>query len=75
MVNTLLKEGDYNVINVDWTGGSGASLIDYAQATANTRVVGLELANFISYLKNNVDLILQDIHIMGFSLGSHIAGE
>jgi pancreatic triacylglycerol lipase len=44
----LLKHSDWNVIVVDWAGGS---LPLYTQATANTRLVGLELAYFINYLK------------------------
>jgi len=39
--------GDYNVFAVDWGGGS---LPLYTQATANTRVVGLEVAHFIAFL-------------------------
>lgn len=37
----LLTHGDYNVIVVDWGGGSA---LPYSQATANTRLVGLEIA-------------------------------
>ena len=48
MRNELLKHGDYNVIIVDWAGGS---LPLYTQATANTRLVGLEIANLIKHLQ------------------------
>lgn len=48
MRRELLKHADWNVIVVDWAGGS---LPLYTQATANTRLVGLELAYFINYLK------------------------
>lgn len=47
MRDELLKAEDLNVIVVDWAGGS---LPLYTQATANTRLVGLELAYFINYL-------------------------
>lgn len=47
MRDELLKVEDMNVIVVDWAGGS---LPLYTQATANTRLVGLELAYFINYL-------------------------
>jgi pancreatic triacylglycerol lipase len=43
----LTTVGDYNVFAVDWGGGS---LPLYTQATANTRVVGLEVAHFIKFL-------------------------
>lgn len=48
MRKELLKHADWNVVVVDWAGGS---LPLYTQATANTRLVGLELAYFINYLK------------------------
>lgn len=48
MRNELLKHGDYNVIIVDWAGGS---LPLYTQATANTRLVGLEIAHLIKHLE------------------------
>lgn len=47
MRDELLKAGDINVVVVDWAGGS---LPLYTQATANTRLVGLELGYFINYL-------------------------
>lgn len=47
MRDELLKAEDVNVIVVDWAGGS---LPLYTQATANTRLVGLEVAYLINYL-------------------------
>ncbi|XP_071528841.1 pancreatic triacylglycerol lipase-like isoform X2 [Panulirus ornatus] len=71
MVRALLVYGDFNVVTVDWSGGSQAL---YSQATANTRVVGLEVAHFINWLKDNLDLDPGEVHIIGHSLGSHTAG-
>ena len=48
MRNELLKHGNYNVIIVDWAGGS---LPLYTQATANTRLVGLEIAHLVKHLQ------------------------
>ena len=48
MTTSLLKNGDYNVIVVHWPGGSSPP---YTQATANTRVVGLEIAHLVNTLK------------------------
>lgn len=48
MRSELLVHGDYNVIVVDWAGGS---LPLYTQATANTRLVGLEIAHLIKHLQ------------------------
>lgn len=48
MAQSLVKDRDYNVIAVDWGAGS---LPLYTQATANARLVGLEVGYFINYLK------------------------
>ena len=47
MKDELLKFDDYNVVLVDWGGGSKPP---YTQATANTRVVGAEIAKLIRVL-------------------------
>ncbi|CAG9819132.1 unnamed protein product [Phaedon cochleariae] len=71
MRDELLKHQDVNVIVVDWAGGS---LPLYTQATANTRLVGLELAYLINYLMKNYEVDPKSIHIIGHSLGAHTAG-
>ncbi|VEN52279.1 unnamed protein product [Callosobruchus maculatus] len=71
MRDELLKYQDLNVIVVDWAGGS---LPLYTQATANTRLVGLEVAYLINYLIKNYEVNSKDIHIIGHSLGAHTAG-
>ncbi|XP_045115523.1 pancreatic triacylglycerol lipase-like isoform X2 [Portunus trituberculatus] len=71
MVRALLTALDLNVVTVDWSGGSQAL---YSQATTNTRLVGLEVAHFIHFLKNKFGLDPRDVHIIGHSLGSHTAG-
>ena len=45
MVKRLLANGDFNVIIVHWGGGS---TVDYNQAHANTRLVGLEIAFLVN---------------------------
>ena len=47
MRDELLLNADMNIIVVDWGGGS---LPLYTQATANTRLVALELAYLINQL-------------------------
>ena len=47
MKDEFLKHGDYNVVLVDWGGGS---LALYGQATANTRVVGAMIAELIQFI-------------------------
>lgn len=71
MRRELLKKGDWNVITVDWAGGS---LPLYTQATANTRLVGLELAHFLNYLVRHFGLDPGHVHMIGHSLGAHTAG-
>lgn len=71
MRDELIKAEDMNVIVVDWAGGS---LPLYTQATANTRLVGLELAYFINFLVKNYNLDPKQVHLIGHSLGAHTAG-
>jgi len=49
MNDELLKNGDFNVINVDWGGIRGSKTL-YTQATANTRVVAAEIVYLIKSL-------------------------
>ena len=44
----LLLYQDVNVICVDWGGGSASM---YSTSAANTRLVGLEVADMIHFLK------------------------
>lgn len=71
MKTELLKLGDFNVILVDWGDGSG---LPYTQATANTRVVGAEIAKLIKTLQTNTFARAEDMHLIGHSLGAHICG-
>jgi pancreatic triacylglycerol lipase len=71
MKDEFLIAGDYNIIIVDWSGGNG---LPYGQATANTRVVGPVVAMLIEDLKNVTGADLSTFHILGHSLGSHVAG-
>ena len=67
MSSALLSADDVNVLIVDWRGGS---LPLYSQAAANTRLVGLEVARLVQLLRVNPS----KVHIIGHSLGAHIAG-
>ena len=49
----LLDFGDYNVIIVNWGGGS---MPMYSQATANTRVVGLEIGHMVNTMIVSKDI-------------------
>lgn len=71
MKDALLESEDLNVINVDWSRGNG---FPYTQATANTQVVGAEIAKLIKTMHKEKGAKPADFHIIGHSLGSHIAG-
>ncbi|KAK4874998.1 hypothetical protein RN001_011420 [Aquatica leii] len=68
---TYLKICDCNVIIVDWeTGAKGPQ---YANAAANTEVVGRQLGILLLHMiKNGLQPDL--LHLIGFSLGAHVAG-
>lgn len=71
MMHAFLMVGDYNVIIVDWQGGNS---LPYAQATANTRVVGAEIALLVKKLEKAFGAKRDTFHILGHSLGAHVAG-
>ncbi|XP_059168296.1 inactive pancreatic lipase-related protein 1-like [Physella acuta] len=71
MKDELLKQGDYNVILVDWSGGNK---LPYTQATANTRVVGAQIAQLINQIIAIFSTPVKDFHVIGHSLGAHTAG-
>ncbi|KAK3600476.1 hypothetical protein CHS0354_023577 [Potamilus streckersoni] len=71
--DAILKREDANVIAVDWK--KGADQIIYAQAVANTRVVGA----LISLLMKTLDTVARGnsfarMHLIGHSLGAQVAG-
>ena len=71
MALAFLMHGDYNVLRVDWGKGSQPM---YFTATANTRVVGLEIAYLVEWLKYVINLDPKDVHLIGHSLGAHVCG-
>jgi len=71
MSAALLEHGDYNVISVDWSGGS---MPPYTQATANTRLVGREIALLVNTLVAEFGASAGDVHLIGHSLGAHTSG-
>ncbi|XP_067005268.2 pancreatic triacylglycerol lipase [Anabrus simplex] len=59
-----------NVFVVDWKDGADHSVFTYPQAAANSAVVAAELAKYVSYL----NVTNRYVHLIGHSLGAHIAG-
>jgi pimeloyl-ACP methyl ester carboxylesterase len=72
MKNALLNVHEYNVIVVDWQ--KGCTFPDYLQATSNTQIVGAEIALLIKSLMVRYSIGAEKFHIIGHSLGSHVAG-
>ncbi|XP_044753246.1 uncharacterized protein LOC123312811 [Coccinella septempunctata] len=72
MRSALMAVEEINVICVDWE--NGATLPNYVKATANTRLVGKQLAMLLQGLVKHNGLSLQNTHLIGFSLGAHVAG-
>lgn len=67
----LLRNVDCNVVLVDWYRGS---FPPYIQAAGNTRLVGAMIAEQIKFLVSQTQSSPDLYHVVGFSLGSHIAG-
>ncbi|KAM8924240.1 pancreatic triacylglycerol lipase-like [Pelodytes ibericus] len=72
MCKAMLTVEDVNCFCVDWSGGSRTL---YTQASNNIRVVGAEVAYFITILANNFGYSSSNVHVIGHSLGAHAAGE
>ncbi|XP_011173570.2 pancreatic triacylglycerol lipase [Solenopsis invicta] len=66
-----LSVGDYNVIYVDWFAGSAK---EYLTTVQLTRKVGEYVAAFIEFLGLETQVSFDDIHVLGHSLGAHVAG-
>ncbi|XP_075731186.1 inactive pancreatic lipase-related protein 1 isoform X2 [Rhipicephalus microplus] len=71
MKDAYLNSADVNVFIVDW---SHANVGIYDSACANARIVGAELALFIRKLKEAFGADPRKMHIIGHSLGAHVAG-
>ncbi|KAK7074056.1 hypothetical protein SK128_007700, partial [Halocaridina rubra] len=72
MKEKLLKVSDSNVIAVDWPAGS--TYLDYYIVVHRVAYVAKDVEYLIKTLVDKIDLNLKDVHIIGHSLGAHIAG-
>ena len=68
-----MKAGDYNVVAVDWSKLS--SWDNYPVAASNTKVVGEHVGQMFVDLIHETGLDPAKIHIVGHSLGSHVAAH
>ncbi|XP_076055979.1 uncharacterized protein LOC143034020 isoform X2 [Oratosquilla oratoria] len=70
----LLMREDCNVISVDWPAGTSLFELSYTYTTGLLPKVGYDSATLISNLSEISGLKLSSIHVIGHSLGAHIAG-
>ncbi|UYV62351.1 Lipase, partial [Cordylochernes scorpioides] len=68
MTKAFLQQKDTTVVIVDW--GPGAVFPQYYQSAVNTELVGRQIAHMLSY----TTVPSSKIHLVGFSLGAHVAG-
>jgi len=66
-----LRNGNYNIFTVDW--GRGA-IADYITASYRVKPVGQVLAKFVDFLHQEAGMRFEDLQLVGFSMGAHVAG-
>ncbi|XP_034565930.1 lipoprotein lipase [Notolabrus celidotus] len=65
------REPTANVIVVDWLTRANQH---YPTSAAYTKLVGRDVAKFVSWLQKELQLPWDRIHLLGYSLGAHVAG-
>lgn len=65
-------DGYYNVICIDWS--LFALDMTYLAARLRCKEIGNYVAELILALLDKTDLKLDTVHVIGFSMGAHIAG-
>ncbi|KAF7670381.1 hypothetical protein LDENG_00299730 [Lucifuga dentata] len=71
VAKVLMTKKDMNVVVVDWN--HGAANVNYFKAVKNTFKAGDNLTAFIKLMQEH-GASLSSIHLIGISLGAHIAG-
>ncbi|XP_060233292.1 inactive pancreatic lipase-related protein 1 [Meriones unguiculatus] len=72
MCKNMFQVEEVNCICVDWKRGAQTT---YTQAANNVRVVGAQVAQMIGILATNYSHSPSKVHLIGHSLGAHVAGE
>lgn len=65
-----MKSGEYNVIGMDW---SVLCEFEYFSAVRGAQLAASALTHFLNYLKR-AGVKYEDMHLIGHSLGAHVAG-
>lgn len=80
LAHAMLKKEDVLIISIDWKQGAcdgGLPILrypGYIEAVKHTHEVGKYVANITKILVKNYEVPIQNIQIIGHSLGAHIAG-
>ncbi|XP_037113875.1 endothelial lipase [Syngnathus acus] len=67
----MRRESEANVVVVDWI--SMAQQL-YPDAVNYTHAVGRDIAAMLDWLQDELNLPLEKVHLIGYSLGAHVAG-
>jgi len=70
IAEAYLEVGEYNVFAIEW--GDLETWANYPQAAVRTRAVGEHSANLVKILSDVG--VFDKIHVVGHSLGAHVAG-
>ncbi|KAG9343205.1 hypothetical protein JZ751_014184 [Albula glossodonta] len=65
------REPQSNVVVVDWLARAQQH---YPTSAADTKLVGRDIAKFINWMEAELNYPLERIHLLGYSLGAHVAG-
>lgn len=69
----FLANGDSNVVVIDWSAGSNTFL--YSTARNRVGVTGGTISIFIDNLHRAGLITIENIIVVGFNLGAHVAGN
>lgn len=64
--------GEYNFIAINWL--AGAVTLNYKRARDRVKIVGRAVAELIDYLVNDHGMDMNDLMLIGHSLGAHVCG-
>ncbi|XP_056275837.1 endothelial lipase [Pseudoliparis swirei] len=72
LVSALMqRETEANVVVVDWIVLAQQL---YPDAVNHTQAVGLDIAGMLNWLQDEQQVPLEKVHLIGYSLGAHVAG-
>lgn len=72
IITQLLKREKSNVITIDWSAYSTS--INYPLVRRQLKEIGEYVANFLIAIAKNESKTLEKVHVIGHSLGAHLAG-